>query len=204
MTRLLVAGIACLALALAAALLARDVWHAEKALRDGDARAEATAVDHDVWTAAETMPFDITAEILGIEDDLAYRELITRAVKLARKPARSPEEARARTPTQAALRSLVQDDRHPRRAAQASHLLGLLVYSDPEDPVERVETPAQKAIGHFETAVLLDPGNDDAKRNLELMLQQERSESPRGQSARAGGEQPGRGGAGLAPPGHGY
>jgi hypothetical protein len=204
MKRRLVAGIACLALAVGTALLARDVWHAEKALRDGDARAGATTVDPDVWTAAETMPFDIAAEVLGIEDDLAYRALITRAIELARKPARSPEQARTRAPTEAVLRSLVQDDRYPRRAAQASHLLGLLVYSDPEDPVERVETPAQKAIGHFETAVLLDPGDEDAKRNLELMLQQERSESPRGQSARAGGEQPGRGGAGLAPPGHGY
>ena len=200
----LAAGTACLLIAALAAALARDVWHADKALRDGDARAEATAVAPQTWEAAQSLPFGLAEQVLGIDDDLAYRDLVTQASALARRPARSPEQARARAPIEARLRLVEEGDPDPRRAAQAALLLGVLVYSDPEDPLRRVQTPSEKAVGHFRTAVQLEPDNDEAKRNLELMLQQERTQTPRGQSARGGGEQPAGGAAGLAPAGRGY
>jgi hypothetical protein len=199
----LILGTACLLLAVFTALLARDVWHAQKALHDGDARVEAGA-GTGTWAAAPLLPFDAAEKVLGIQDDIAYRTLVVRAIGLARKPARSPEQARARAPVETALRRLEQDESDAKRAAQAAVVLGVLVYSDPEDPRKRVETPAQKAVGHFATAARLDPANDDAKRLLELVLQQERTQSPRGQAASGGGNRPGKGAAGLAPPGGGY
>jgi hypothetical protein len=198
------AGVGCVVLAALAALLARDVWRIDKALRDGDVRAAATSADPRLWEAAETLPLGLAERLLASGDDVDNRVLVARATRLAQEEAQTPLQARRRTPVEAALGRVEQGDPEPRRASQAALLLGVLVFTDPEDPSRRTETPTDKAAARFRSAVLLDPGNDVAKRNLELMLQQDRSQNRRGPSGRGGGNRPGVGGAGLAPPGGGY
>jgi hypothetical protein len=198
----LAAALVCFALAAVAVLLARDAWHWRKALRDGDARAETVATGARSWRADETLPFGVARRLLGIDDDLAYRALITRAIKLAGEPADSPEDARARAPVETALARLESSpDRW--RASRAAAALGILLYTDPEDRTS-AESPADKALERFQLAVRLDPRNDEAKQNLELLLQQARTENPRGRSQAGGGNEAGAGQAGLAPPGSGY
>jgi hypothetical protein len=62
----------------------------------------------------------------------------------------------------------------------------------------------QRAVREFRFAVRVDPTNDAAKANLELMLQSQRSENPQGQGSSGGGSESGSGAAGLGPPGHGF
>jgi hypothetical protein len=198
------AGIACLALAAFAVLLARDVWRVEKALKDGDARSEATHVERRSWEAAQAIPFGLAEKMLAAEDDVIYRDLAARAILLARNHIPGPVQGRQRATVEAALTRIEREDGNADRASQAALLTGVLVFADPEDPNRRTETPSEKAAARFRAAVLLDPTNDEAKRNLELMLQQEREQNRRGPRSSGGGSQPGAGGAGLAPAGGGY
>jgi hypothetical protein len=204
MRRKLVLGLVLLAAAAFAAVLARDVWRQHDALRDGDARAEAGQVAALSYDASHAVPFDPAAWLLGVEDDIAYRELVAEAIELAGDPAGTPAQARARAPVVSALQRIQQRRANGRRAAEAAVILGVLVNSEPEDPARRVETPSEKAARHFRAAIAVDPASIDAKRNLELVLQQERTQNQRGRSTRGGGDIPGGGGAGLAPPGGGY
>lgn len=200
MRRRVLAAAACLVLAAAALVLARDVWHVEKALRDGDARAAAGAAGPGSWRAAHSFPADAARRLLQVDDDVAFRTLYARALALSREEV-TEEDARRRTPVEVALRRLVLDDRHPLRAARAANVLGVLLYTDPDDPEL---SPAQRALGEFQSAVLLEPGNDVAKANLELLLRQLRSQSPSGRSSPGGGDQAGSSGVGQAPAGDGF
>lgn len=190
----------CLVVAGLALVLARDVWHREKALRDGDARARVVKVDRHAWEAATLFPGDPAASLLGIGDDVAFRVLYIRAAELA---AREPSGERdpQRTQAESALGRVVGTDIDLVRASQAANVLGVLLFTDPDDPEN---SPAQRALGALQDAVLLDPGNAVAKGNLELILRQLTTESPQGRSSPGGGDAGGQGGAGLAPAGRGY
>jgi hypothetical protein len=190
----------CLVGALLAVVLARDVWRHEKALRDGDARAHAGKVDAKAWDATTLFPGDPTRALLGVDDDVAFRALYTHAAALAVRPP-SGERDPQRTLTESALGRLVRTERNLVRASQASNVLAVLLFTDPDDPEN---SPAQRALGALQDAVLLDPGNAVAKANLELILRQLTTESPQGRSSPGGGDTGGKGGAGLAPAGRGY
>jgi hypothetical protein len=190
----------CLVAAALAVVLARDVWHRENVLRDGDARARVVKVDAHAWDAESLFPGDPASSLLDVGDDVAFRVLYIHAAELAaREPAgeRDPQ----RTLAEAALGRLVRTESDPVRASQAANVLAVLLFTDPDDPES---SPAQRALGALQDAVLLDPGNAVAKANLELILRQLTTESPQGRSSPGGGDTGGKGGAGLAPAGRGY
>lgn len=197
--RLALAALCLVAAALAVAL-ARDVWHREKAIRDADARARVVKVDRHAWETDALVPGDPAASLLEIDDDVAFRALYIRAAELAASPP-SGERDPQRTRAEDALGSVVRTDSNLVRASQAANVLGVLLFTDPDDPEN---SPAQRALGALQDAVLLDPGNAVAKANLELILRQLTSQSPRGRTSPGGGNQSGQGGAGLAPAGRGY
>ena len=117
-------------------------------------------------------------------------------------PAQSRE--RASRPGRVAPRSRTATATRIRRS-DAANLIGLLILGDPEDAsTSPLETPVQRAVREFRFAVRVDPTNDAAKANLELMLQNQRSENPQGQGSAGGGSESGSGAAGLGPPGHGF
>ena len=86
-------------------------------------------------------------------------------------------------------------------ASAAANLLGVLFFTDPDDPEN---SPAERAVGAFQDATLADPANASAKANLELILRQLSTSQLKGRSSPGGGDKGGRGGAGLAPGGKGY
>ena len=65
-------------------------------------------------------------------------------------------------------------------------------------------TPEQKAMEQFLLAVRLDPSNDNAQRNLELMLRQPAPPQHKSVPHAGGGDRAGRKGSGAQDPGHGY
>jgi hypothetical protein len=191
------AGIVCLALALLAVLLARDVWHVQSALRSADARAQVAPVGPDAWAADTRVPFDTARRLLGVRDDLAFRALVAQARASTERPV-NDEEVRRRLPLKL---ELLREENDPdrARAAEAAGLLGLLYSTDPND-----RAAAERTLKEFVNAVRLDPGNETAKRNLELLLRQGGQDPLRGRKGASSGEEPGHAGAGLRQGGRGY
>ena len=203
MTRVLV-GIACVGVGVLALLVARDAWRIDKAIHDGDARASVSARGVS-WNAGTAIPFALVRKGLGVDDDLEYRALVARAVELSGRTAETPAEFRARAPVETALQRVKSSDQSARRRSDAANLLGLMILGDPQDAeTSPLETPFQRAVREFRFAVRVDPSNDAAKTNLELMLQSQRSENPQGQGSTGGGSEAGQGAAGLGIPGYGF
>ena len=132
MTRL-VAGVGCLALSCVALLFARDVWHADDALRDADLRGSVQPLSARSWESGETIPFGAARAALGIDDDLEYRALVARAIAMTKQEAVTPAQFRERLPVQTALHRVKNGDDDARRRSDAANLLGLLILGDPED-----------------------------------------------------------------------
>ena len=197
--RLTLAGL-CLVVAVLALALARDVWLWDKAVQDADRRAQATVVGPETWDAATVLPGDPARSLLGIDDDLDFRRLYVHGAALA---ASVPEASGAspRGPAENALGQVSRTESNPVAASAAANLLGVLYFTDPDDPEA---SPAERAVGAFQDAVLLDPSNESAKGNLELVLRQLSSSEIKGRSSPGGGDRGGKGGAGLAPGGKGY
>lgn len=217
MIRRLVAAGVMLAVAVVLLLAARDAWHWERALRDGDARAALGYVPPRTWRAQTTLPSHFVRGLLGIDDDLAFRRTMEQALYgNAHRP--TTEARRGRSILESALARLTRDDTNPVRAAAAADALGVLLYFDPPTPGNAknpyqnpneaapsgAQTPTQKALAQFELAVRLDPENAVAQRNLETLLRA--SQKPKKQQTpRSGaGERYGTKGSGARLPGHGY
>lgn len=197
--RLVLAGIS-LGLAALALLLARDVWLWDKAIHDADARAQVLPIGSSSWAAGTLLPGDPARSLLGIDDDLAFRRLYVRGAALA--SASAPASGTSpRSLVESELGRVSRTDSDDAVASAAANLLGVLFFTDPDDPEN---SPAERAVGAFQDAVLLDPENASAKANLELILRQLSSNELKGRSSPGGGDQGGKGGAGLAPGGKGY
>ena len=59
-----------------------------------------------------------------------------------------------------------------RRGSEAENLLGILAFADSRPSGPTAPAPVDQSVSDFQAAVRLDPGNEDAKFNLELLLRQ--------------------------------
>jgi hypothetical protein len=202
--RLLLA-VVLVALAVLLGLLARDGWAWRNAIHDGDARASMRAVPADSWKTDEILPFHLARRALAVGDDVAFRRSLMLAIAAANRTV-DEKTRRLRAPVEAELARIEKQDGDHFRASRAANALGVLFFTDPGDPAAQAGEPTQpeRALAEFRNAVTLDPGNVTAKRNLELMLQQIRTQSPQGSHKPGGGQKAGNRGAGVGPPGYGF
>ena len=172
---LLVASGVCALSAIVLALFARDVGRWPQAIRSGDVAAADTTRRAGVsWAVDETLPLSPARAALGIGDDLAFRRAAllfrlayTRDLQLAR----TSTAGRARIRAETALAREIRGDSDRARASDASNLLGILALVDAAtSPAGNI--PIDRSVFEFQDAVRLDPGNDQAKTNLELLYQQ--------------------------------
>jgi hypothetical protein len=202
---LVTAAAACLVLAAFAALTASDVGEWQSALRRGD--VEAASTDRrasPTWSVTELAPLGLARDLLGVDDDLTFR----RGVALFRRAhtgipsfEAGLEGSALRVQAEAQLARAIRSDHDGARAAEAENLLGVLVVLDSTLP-GGTSTPIERAIFQFQDAIHLDPGNDEAKKNLELIYQLTAPpDTPRGSLRRAGRS---HSGASATSPGHGY
>jgi hypothetical protein len=215
--RRLVAASAMLAAAAFLVLLARDVWHWDRAVHDADARAAVAPVAPAAWQTQTTLPAGLTRRLLGINDDLVFRRTMMGAIHAASHFA-TTESQKQRSIVETALARIARDDPAQARASRAADYLGVLLYTDPPSPDQAANayvdptqqgpsnqlTPEQKALLQFLVAVRLDPNNDNAQRNLERMLRQPQPPPHKGIPQSGGGERVGHKGSGARPPGRGY
>jgi len=200
--RALPLGLACLTAAALLGALADDVRRWPTAVRGGDVQVRLAALRADPWPAPDRLPFHPVERFLGVTDDLEYRRA-ARLFVLGRRY-RSSSLTGSVTPAQEAQRRLLTIERRAgdlSRRSAAANMRGVLTH----DTAEYGESgSAEQALRRFRDAVRIDPSNEQAKFNLELMLA--RTEVPRDRRG-AGGRVRGvleAEGAGSTPPGRGY
>jgi hypothetical protein len=204
--RWLAAAVAALGAAAILLLLALDVGRWETTLTRGDVRFKATPTRSDLWRAQELLPFHAARGLLGVDDDITYRETL-RAFWLGRPHGSAFTQTNLdalRSEAIVSLATYVRNSREPRRRGQASNLLGImgLGLATTDDPGQRLRF-LQYAAKAFRNALTVDPDNEDAKFNLELALRLLRQQP----TSTGGGKSHGPGrnaGAALALPGSGY
>ena len=202
--RLVVAAL-LVVLAAVAALFAADLLSWRDALRSGDARYRVSPAAAR-WHANTVLP-GVARGALGVGDDLAAR----RAIRLFRLTYgvhgtldTQVQRQGVRAQAELALADLARSgDRL--RAAQASDLLGVLAFSDLASGGGTNPDQAERAVSAFVNAVRLNPDDEAAKANLELVLRLFRTHGVRiGATTGAGTNNEGRRGAGTGIPGSGY
>jgi hypothetical protein len=209
---LLVAAAACLALAVFLALVAVDVARWRDAIAHDDVRYTAGAPSSG-WQPDLVAPFGAAESLLAIEDDLAFRRalVLVRTSKLRDATVSDPRLALRRTELAERLESIVVHDPDPVVRSRAASLLGVInIAAWNSSPAQGSQQDRSElllaAVASFEQAIDLDPENDDAKYNLQLMLQRGQgllpTEASAGRNPAAGGK--GSRGAGAGAPGSGY
>jgi hypothetical protein len=204
----LVAGaLGCLALAAVLALLALDLGRWRDAVPAGDVRYGA-AVDDGTWEPSTLLPRGATGALLGVREDVEFREAL-RAVRRSRledQTVSDPELAVLRSEAQARLEAIAGAPGDAARRSRAAALLGVLGMSRLVTETQQRDVLLQFTLANLERAIALDPGNAEAKLNLELALQRGRAielaEGAGGRNPSPGGQ--GSRGAGTSDPGSGY
>lgn len=200
----------CLALAVVFALLALDVARWSDAIRAGDVRYRASAADDALWRADELVPLAAARNVLGVEDDVAFRRAV-RALRVSRldDPTGSisdPEIAIRRNEAQARMEAIVTGDFDLARRSRAAGLLGVLGLARFTTESQGRGALLSSTIANLQLAIALDPANDEAKHNLELAFQRGRgldlTEAAGGANPAPGGS--GAKGAGAGQAGSGY
>jgi hypothetical protein len=206
MTRYVRVGgaVLCLAAAVFLLLFAIDARGWGKRMASDDLRFAANPTPRSLWHPVEVAPFGLARNVLGINDDVKYREAM-RLFRIGRPlenlTQRQFESLRAQA--QVALSDVEAKGSDPVRRSQAANMLGVLDLSLAVRDSTMATTFLGDAIGNFRDAMALDDSNADARFNLEYALYQLKSgedQLPKG-TERPG--QPG-GNAALAQPGRGY
>jgi hypothetical protein len=161
-----------LALALAAALVARDAGAVRQDVAHSDLTfLEGQPVYQRLWRLETTMPY--SAKFYGLEDDLLYRHALRKyAAEDRRQEGRfNFSNPGLRAEAQAAL-SIAENSEQTSAARKSvlANLEGLLSYDETlTNPLDASGLAAQ-ALEHFLRAVKTDPTNVEAKYNLEYLL----------------------------------
>jgi len=195
----------CLCAAAFAALLATDVRAWQSALRADDARAVARPAQAQPRGADEILPFHVSRDLLGLQDDLELRHaLVLFHAGYTGIPSGDQGTAgtAARAGAEAALERVARGEGDAQRASAAANLLGVLELVDAAAG-ENGSGSIGRAIVELQNAIRLDAGNDDAKANLELAMSEAPPDSPF-RSSRFGSSGKRRGGASESSPGRGY
>jgi hypothetical protein len=203
---LIVAALACFALAAGLGLLALDVARWRTAVEDGDVRYRVAPAEQGHWSSEETVPFHLARSLLDVDDDVQFRVAL-RTLGLAGISApdvSDPALAARRSEARAQIAAVAERDEDPVRRSRALSLLGVLSFASAIAEPENQGPLIQDALARFRSALELDPDNAEAKANLEVGLQRESEagESGGGQNPTPGGE--GARGAGAGTAGSGY
>ncbi len=152
------------------------------------------------------VPGDPAGRLLDVGDAADLRRAV-RSFVIADRTGRgfdSGQTKARRSATAQALLETVTLGGASREASQADDLLGVLAFGTGSSP-NGIASPGERAVDAFTAAARLDPTNEDAKANLELVLRALAPQGTRpGSSSSAGPSGTGRRGAGSGTPGRGY
>jgi hypothetical protein len=202
----LVLALVLLLAAVAAVLFAADLRSWNDAVRTGDAQY-ARDPSGAVWSAATVLPFDPALHVLGLSNQLAFRRAAATFAPLEAAGNgidNGYRESLARGTLETVLTGIANgSDR--RVDSDAENLLGILAFADSQQLGPNTPAPVERSVAAFQAAVQLDPANEAAKYNLELLLHTLVAKGVRtGSNNSSGGPSKGHRGAGGGLPGRGY
>jgi hypothetical protein len=141
---------------------------------------------------------------LGAGDDVAFRRRLESFARIRPGTVFTPQLLALRAETQLGLADLARRDGAAARRSRAANMMGVLALDEslaPRDAAALANLIAG-AIGSFRNGVELDPGNADAKTNLELALRIARASTLSGDAPEGGRNEGDE--AGVGQPGSGY
>jgi hypothetical protein len=160
-------------IALVLAVVAVDVLRTPGQVTSDDRRFQTAPMRQAGLWDVGLLPRDGSERLLGLEDDIFYRELA--GLYLRVEPGKVdyqgfPELESLRAKAQYELTRLSREERDPVRQSRILTLYGVMTLDGrPLDDRER-EAMIQRAVSAFRNAIDLDPSNVDAKTNLEAAL----------------------------------
>jgi hypothetical protein len=197
---------AAVVVAVLAALLAQDLRSWRDAFARDDLTFAASPRARTGWHAVAILPGDPAAALLSVGDDRTLRtgvRLFAASYRTGLGFDSGASQRRLRSAAQAVLARAAQDP-DPQRASQAYDLAGILAFGE-SSSAGGSASATDRAVTDLQTAVRLDPANEDAKANLELLLRLLVARGARpGPTAVSGPRASGRRGAGSGTPGTGY
>lgn len=202
---LLAATLVCLALAATLVVLAADVWRWGDAIAADDVRYRGAPDASDLWEPGALVPLAAARESLALDDDLAFRRAV-RAMRLGKLEDTRSFDTQVliqRAEAQTQLEAIAASETDPKRRARAMTLAGVILLATPVSTADEQRAALKTAIRHLRTAIALDPENEDAKYNLELLLRRTQAVGARPGRSSGTGRRGGRG-AGAAAPGRGF
>lgn len=188
-------------------VLALDVHAVDEAFRADDVRFQRNPGDAGLWLTEERtrLPGNVADTLLGVEDDRQFRSGV-RFFRLSglRSQSRSIEQSTFQQAAELELSRVARNDPSRWRRSAAANLRGvinLVEAATGDEPGQLL----QRSLTEFKEALRLNPENDEAKYNLELVLQiaSETGSSSDEGAGGARGDSPASG-AGAASSGSGY
>ena len=171
--RAAVAAILCAGVAAVLVLLAVDVHTWQTTLTRDDIRFRAMHSHRSLWQPQTTLPGDPARQLLGLDDALAYRHAVQLFwfSRVGSDPETRQDLPTTRAEAQQDLQSIEDSAQTRGERSSAANLLGIIVVTSPlvTDPQAQAAT-LKRAAEFFQQAISIDPGNYDAKQNLQLVL----------------------------------
>jgi hypothetical protein len=185
-TALVLAGIATLLV-----LFAFDARTWQSSVRLDDIRFRALLDHGNLWKPATILPGDPAGAALGTSDTIAWRRALQSFwdTHIGANPQSQEDLPKLRARAQEQLLELTSTAKTATERSGAANLLGVLVITTPVDAGNQTAQiqVLKQSTQYFQQAVELDPGNADAKQNLELILRVTRpGKGPLGKDAHAG------------------
>jgi hypothetical protein len=208
MRRPVALALALVAVAAAAVLvvLALDVLKWEDDLEHADLRFEAIAGERDMWRSDTILPVRLSRDLLDVDEDVEFREVLQQfALARIRTPPREQRDLAKRGAVETELARLGEQALGPERRSLIANMSGALSFEEARFDEGQRATFLRRSLAEFREAIQLDPANEDAKYNLELVLrliQNAENESGSGGGGARGDTQ--ASGAGAATSGSGY
>ena len=165
-------ALVCVALAGILVLLAADVWRWGDAIAADDVRYRAAPNADDLWDPGGLVPLAAARNSLAIDDDLAFRRAL-REMRLGELEDTSSFDTEVlihRAEAQTQLEAIAAGEGDPVRRSRAMALVGVILLATPVTTSEEQRAALTAAIKHLQTAIELDPENEEAKFNLEFAL----------------------------------
>jgi hypothetical protein len=177
--------------ALVLVLLALDVNSWKTTVARDDLRFRALPTHSDLWRPSTVLPGDPASLLIGTGTTVRYRRALQYFwfSHVGNNPEVHQDAPTLRADAQDKLQKLMNGAPNARQRSAAANLLGVLIVTTPSianDPSAITQTLTRSA-EYFQEAIAINPGNNDAKENLELVLRLTRPGKGKiGRDARSG------------------
>jgi hypothetical protein len=159
-------------------LLAVDARAWKTTVARDDLRFRALPAHRGLWTPPTLLPGDPASELIGTGSTMQYRRALQYFwySRIGGDPEVRLDAPTLRANTQDRLQTLLSTAPNSGQRSAAANLLGVLVITTPAPDTDKaaVKQILVRAREYFQQSIAIDPGNVDAKQNLELVLRLQR------------------------------